>query len=234
MRVAWIPVLQNPATPASSTNKIIGRYGFWIDDENSKININTAYGKPSASAGYYSDSGNTNPNIDSYRFGLPAFPIPIVATGSSITPSTTNPYSLGRPNSISLDVLAGVNRDQLWTDRLQRQFESPTEVSRYGVDYQQNKFWLTTLNRDPEFNVFGKSRIFMTDSTFQPSNAATNPPTTGTLGSVGFAFAPESSNTGLSQGLERVAHVPQRRDVYVNRPNEKPNGSGGYGDCEVP
>jgi hypothetical protein len=198
MRVAWIPILKDPTTAAGVSNQIFGRYGFWIDDENSKININTAYGKPSNNAGYYSDSGNSNANIDSYRFGVPSFPIPLVAVGSSITPTFDNPYSLGHPISISLDVLSGVNRDSMWTDRLQRQFGSPSEVSRYGVNYQQNKFWLTSFNRDPEFNVFGKSRIFMTDSTFQPSDAGTNPPVTGTLGAVGFAFAPESSSTVAS------------------------------------
>ncbi len=31
--------------PWYATNPIIGRYGFWIDDENNKINLNTAYGK---------------------------------------------------------------------------------------------------------------------------------------------------------------------------------------------
>src|SRR5205807_1783403 len=48
MRVAWVPLLRDPTIAASSTNQIVGRYGFWIDDESTKININTAYGKTSA------------------------------------------------------------------------------------------------------------------------------------------------------------------------------------------
>ena len=43
--VYWVDVLANPrnATP-SANNTIIGRYAFWTDDENSKVNINTADG----------------------------------------------------------------------------------------------------------------------------------------------------------------------------------------------
>jgi hypothetical protein len=42
----WVYVSQDPTAVASATNPIIGRYAFWMDDENNKININTAYGKP--------------------------------------------------------------------------------------------------------------------------------------------------------------------------------------------
>ena len=46
MLTTWVNVLQNPLAPASATNPVVGRYAFWIDDENAKINVNTAYGKP--------------------------------------------------------------------------------------------------------------------------------------------------------------------------------------------
>jgi hypothetical protein len=182
MQVAWIPMLKDPSSASSGNNQIVGRYAFWIDDENSKINVNTAYGKP-ATAGSYSTI-----NTNSYTYGVPSFVIPIPAPPAPLTiPTVDNPYSLGHPSSVGLDVLSGINRDTLWADRLQRQLYSPSEISRYGVNYEQNKFWITTLSRDPEFNVFGKSRIFIADSTFQ--SPVTN------LGSVGFAFAPESSST---------------------------------------
>jgi len=42
--VKWVNVLRNPSGTASSTNAIIGRYAFWVDDEGAKININTADG----------------------------------------------------------------------------------------------------------------------------------------------------------------------------------------------
>lgn len=44
IQVAWANVLQNPSQQPSSSNPIIGRYAFWIDDECAKININTADG----------------------------------------------------------------------------------------------------------------------------------------------------------------------------------------------
>lgn len=44
MPVNWKPVLRNPSAPASASNPIVGRYAFWVDDESSKVNINTADG----------------------------------------------------------------------------------------------------------------------------------------------------------------------------------------------
>jgi hypothetical protein len=44
MPVNWKPVLKNPSAAASAANPIVGRYAFWVDDESSKVNINTADG----------------------------------------------------------------------------------------------------------------------------------------------------------------------------------------------
>lgn len=44
MPVNWKPVLKNPTAAASAANPIVGRYAFWVDDESSKVNINTADG----------------------------------------------------------------------------------------------------------------------------------------------------------------------------------------------
>jgi hypothetical protein len=44
MPVNWINVLSDPTTSAGATNPLIGRYAFWVDDESSKVNINTADG----------------------------------------------------------------------------------------------------------------------------------------------------------------------------------------------
>ncbi len=44
--VDWVNVLKDPTKPASKTNPIVGRYGFWLDDESAKVNVNMAYGKP--------------------------------------------------------------------------------------------------------------------------------------------------------------------------------------------
>ena len=47
MRVKWVPVLDDPSKDADKKNPITARYAFWIDDESSRINFNTALGKPS-------------------------------------------------------------------------------------------------------------------------------------------------------------------------------------------
>jgi hypothetical protein len=100
----------------------------------------------------------------------------------------------------------------LWNDRLNHLFSSAGEVINYSsaAFFQQNKFWLTHVNGDPEFNSFGKSRIFFTDSTFQANSQAaqlTYP------GSVGFTFVPEPSQT---QGGIRDATEPLTFHVDAN------------------
>ncbi len=41
----WVDVLANPKIATGSANPIVGRFAFWVDDENSKINVNTADGR---------------------------------------------------------------------------------------------------------------------------------------------------------------------------------------------
>ncbi|HEY5745325.1 MAG TPA: hypothetical protein VIU12_04530 [Chryseolinea sp.] len=46
VNASWVYVIQDPTQPASATNPAVGRYAFWMDDENARINVNTAQGKP--------------------------------------------------------------------------------------------------------------------------------------------------------------------------------------------
>lgn len=39
--VQWIPVLENPFVQPGGDNRMIGRYAYWVDVENTKINLNT-------------------------------------------------------------------------------------------------------------------------------------------------------------------------------------------------
>lgn len=57
--VHWLPVYKNPTLPASSNNPVVGRYAYWVDVENSKINLRLAT-RPSLQ--------NTNTNSDSTAF----------------------------------------------------------------------------------------------------------------------------------------------------------------------
>ena len=61
MLATWVNVLRNPLAPASATNPVVGRYAFWMDDENAKINVNTAYGKPASLQTAANQIYRTNP-----------------------------------------------------------------------------------------------------------------------------------------------------------------------------
>ncbi len=154
MCVAWAPLLQNPAAAASATNPLVARYAFWIDDENAKINVNTAYGKPSGM-----DYTKVTPGVVTETATSPA--------------STTDLFSLGHPGSVNINVpntnLSVVNPTLLLNSLKTYGAAKSPEVIKTALNggtdanafYQQNKFSLTATSRDPEFNVFGKSRIFM-------------------------------------------------------------------------
>ena len=137
-------VLKDPTRAVGRTNKIVGRYGFWIDDENSKINVNTAYGKP--------------PGM----------------SFAALTPGTIRvngaKYPLGHPSSVNLDVLnlpssnidpaglagAVANEGGLRSiDRVKAHVSGNPDAFFNG-----NKFNLTAYSREPEFNVFGKPRLY--------------------------------------------------------------------------
>lgn len=155
MWVAWVNVLQNASAPTAKTNQIVGRYAFWIDDENAKINFNTARGKPASMAAATALPANWNSpgGRDLHSVLTPTFNVG----------STT--FALGHPASVNLDSL-GVNVATLDTDVTANGFfTQPDAIKNYATGdpdafYEQNKFQLTPFSRAPEFNVFGKSRIF--------------------------------------------------------------------------
>ena len=141
LRAAWVNVLQNPLAPASAANPVVGRYAFWMDDENAKINVNTAYGKPAALQSG-SQLYRTNPldsltpapkyedvGFDAYRTanGSETYPgdashqasgTVANAVGTSKLSGTTEVsarlYPLWHPSAINLDVLGpSLNRAAL-------------------------------------------------------------------------------------------------------------------------
>jgi hypothetical protein len=141
MRVAWVPVVRDPTISPSATNQITGRYAFWIDDESSKININTAYGKPA------------NLNF------------------SKLTPGTisvsSSTYPLGHPSSVNLDVLGSIDQPGLAAAVAQQGgLLSIDAIKPYVTSgtadafMNSNRFFLTASSRVPDFNVFGKPRLY--------------------------------------------------------------------------
>ena len=165
MRVKWVNLLQDPSSDPGPTNRLAGRYAFWIDDECARVNFNTALGKPAPSPGTsFGDQLNGG-------FVTPVFP----RGDSNITygGGSNGLWSLGRPQSVNLDSFFD-SPDQLLADKL----TSHTFLhgfSRYAeaiMDYanvpsprawfDQHSYELTFYNRSPEFNTFGKSRYFTT------------------------------------------------------------------------
>ncbi len=142
LRATWVYVLQNPLAPASATNPVVGRYAFWMDDENAKINVNTAYGKPTALQTNTNQIYRTNPldglapstgyedvGFDAYRSstGTETYPGDSshkanatvanavgTATGGSGTETTARLYPIGHPSAINIDLLGpSLNRNAL-------------------------------------------------------------------------------------------------------------------------
>lgn len=141
MRVAWVSLLKDPSTTASSTNQIAARYAFWIDDESSKVNVNTAIGKPA--------------NLDFSQL------TPGIISINSAT------YPLGHPSSINLDVFGSISASNLATAVSQQNGLASIESMKPFVQsgspdsfINSNKFDLTAYSRAPDFNVFGKSKLY--------------------------------------------------------------------------
>ncbi len=241
MRVQWQQLLQYPSQPSSANNPAVGRYAFWIDDENSKINFSTAYGKPDDAASYNLDNpstttwtdawgyNNSNDEHNSFTYGAQNFQIPSPKSSPAIyTP--TNPYSLGHPASVNLDILSNLDRDALWATGLSRRFQSPHDIKQFvpsgnaDAFYNSNKFWLTHFNADPEFNAFGKSRIFLAYNT-----AALNS-TTGTLtryGTSGFAYVNEDSSMTVRDATEPLTFHSSLMNYDTKEPSIANGSTGG-------
>lgn len=170
MRVAWVNILQDPSKEASADNPIIARHAFWIDDESSKLNFNTAYGKPSPEEGPLFHQ--------QYELGMQ----PLFTQGTEQTDtvfSETNfirTWALGKQRSVNLDVLfdqlEDIDRDALLAHGFLRGFSRYPEAILDYVNlpedekeewFQKNKYNLTFYSRSPEFNAFGRPRLTTTN-----------------------------------------------------------------------
>ncbi|MBE2178930.1 MAG: hypothetical protein IAE97_00460 [Chthoniobacterales bacterium] len=139
LSVKYVEVLRDPTAAASSSNSIVGRYAFWIDDESAKINVNVASGTD------------------------PKYPDSVALT------STTKRYGLGvgAPGEIALTVLGVSTSTATNMVKFAREqgFASPAEILRVAGTttntYAANVFHLTAASRSPELNVFGQPRVAM-------------------------------------------------------------------------
>ena len=135
--VYWVDVLANPAnaTP-SATNTIIGRYAFWTDDENSKVNINTA-------------DGVMNTNFPSTFMGA-GTPTEVSLFGLTDATGTTTLTTTEASNIVAYARLSGFNST--------RDILGPKFGASFSF-YTNNIFNLTTYSRSPDFNIFGQPKM---------------------------------------------------------------------------
>lgn len=163
MRVRWVNLLRDPSSDPGPQNRLVGRYAFWMDDECARINFNTALGKPEPASG--SKFG------DQLAMG---FVTPLFDRGdNTVLASSGNSrsWALGRPQSVNLDSLF-LKPTQLLADKLLAHtflhgFARYPEAILDFVDvpsprewFDRHRYALTFYNRSPEFNTFGKSRLF--------------------------------------------------------------------------
>ena len=138
MNVAWVSVLANPSQLASSTNQIIGRYAYWVDDEGAKVNVNTA------------DGSEKYDGALSYGPGTPTE----VTLGEI---GTTHNSALNTNQIISAATRARTGG-----------FATPGELSQIpGIpsSFQTtNNFTLTAYSRAPEFSIFNEPRLQLAPS----------------------------------------------------------------------
>ncbi len=171
MRVKWVNLLKEPGAPASKDNPISARYGFWIDDESARINFNVALGKP--------DRNTIDPQQFWEQYKLGMMP-PLFTSGAGDvefnSSSKDREWALGQPRSVNLDVLFE-DRKALLSEELLghawlRGFSRYPESILDFVDmphaereawYHKAKYHLTFYSRSPEFNAFGRSRLFTTN-----------------------------------------------------------------------
>lgn len=164
MRVRWRNLLKDPSHSPGKDNPLVGRYAFWMDDESARVNFNVALGKPLRAGTPFGD------HIEK-GFMTPLF----TRGGGDVNYGGTGQrqWALGRPQSINLDLLFD-NPNQLQHDRLLAHtflhgFSRYPEAILNFVNvpsprawFAEQKFNLTFYSRSPEFNAFGRSRLFTT------------------------------------------------------------------------
>ena len=133
--VYWVNVLKNPAnTTASSVNPLIGRYAFWVDDENAKINVNTA-------------DGTMKYQTNSLGLGSPS-EVSLQALQQGGANLATNVAT----NIVYLARTTGLNSPK----EILRAAGTTPDL------YTNNEFNLTAYSRSPDLNVFGQPKMVLT------------------------------------------------------------------------
>jgi len=139
MPLNWINIREDGSCTVSNsydaTNRIVGRYAFWVDDDSSRVNINTAWTK---------DSVNTNsvshPSRVSLQRAFPRF--------SSADVETVSNWRASHQFNSPMDIL--------------RAFGS--NAASYSGAVREARFWTTHASSSPraETTYWGAPKIVLT------------------------------------------------------------------------
>lgn len=191
LNVEWINVLDNPTSSANADNKVVGRYAFWVDDETSKLNANTADGGGKYSAAWYGGGQPTNVSLQALTSG-----------GSGIGPDVATSVAQGTGMRYSGSSIA-------------RPLNSSQEVdglSRTAGLFEENNFSLTHYNSAPELNIFGEPRIYLT-TTFSSTTGGVQRVTNAMLGEYKYNGTSEPGAPSDPEGLPQKSIYPTDRQL---------------------
>jgi hypothetical protein len=128
--VYWVNVLKTPGNvTAGSSNPLIGRYAFWVDDESAKVNINTA-------------DGTLKYTTNSLGLGSPSeISLQALQDNTNALSPATNVVYIART--------LGFNSPQ----EILRATNAASDL------YSNNVFNITTCSRSPDLNIFGQPKM---------------------------------------------------------------------------
>jgi hypothetical protein len=234
MKVDWIYVLQDGTRSTDSgyspgkTNPIVGRYAYWTDVENGKVNLNTA-GKAQTTYETSSYGSTANDNIQNLS-GHPSRVdlSKLDSSGGTISSSaslltynfaasslwyggdgTDNVFGVLNANPSLRAVGQGLKRfNSIW------EWSQISGIQRDMIE--ANKFYLTTQANTPELNPWGQNKIWMQTTPgpqlgklFYPGNALNLP-------NPVYPYYPSWSKSGLNEELSPTyrCKIPESR-YYV-------------------
>lgn len=186
----WINVLDNPANSAGLNNKVVGRYAFWVDDETSKLNVNTADGIKSPSV-WYGSGQPADVNLQALTSG-----------GVNIGQDTVAKIAEGTGMRYSGTSIA-------------RALNSPQEIDGLSATaglFKENSFNLTHYNVAPELNIFGEPKIYLT-TTFTTSAGGIDHITNAMLGEYKYNGTGTPGETSDPEGPPQKHIYPTNRQL---------------------
>ena len=154
MSASWETVLQDPSAPASATNRIVGRYAYWVDDESAKLNVNTADGTAKYAASSFGPGTPTEVSLTALKSG-----------GADIF-------------ATSAEAISTRSGARYASSASPRPFNDPSEIlDANGVSADvvaDNNFNITHYSRSPNLNIFGEPQIPLLTTTTSVGGAVLN------------------------------------------------------------